>query len=361
MDNLLFKFVMPLQSYDSAQLPEGQRDPNSEEFGLAVSKQLTDEMLALGIKARIVVNSEFVEIEWDSNSEVDLVTGCVNLLRKGMHQSAVPLLKGILAKRPDEQVVLFNLGMALSDLGQLDEAIGYLSRLVKLSPDKADAHISLAVALIRQGETAKGIVALEQAIRIDPSNEYAHRNLGAALMRTERFNEAFAALNQAARLAPNEPGIWFGVAEAAVQLNELKTATQAYKKVIELAPDTSMADAARTELNKMAEQTLRNRGVSGVRPDVMEYCLDALKKFDKLSNQELGPILLELANKGNNGLDINDPTKRHSLETLEGDFSGLKIVSYMYVASQRLIPGQGVGIDLSKEYALAKSMLNDDE
>jgi len=65
MDSHLNKFVMPLKSYDSALLPEGQRDPNSEEFGLAVSKQLTDEMLALGMKARIVVNSEFVEIEWE--------------------------------------------------------------------------------------------------------------------------------------------------------------------------------------------------------------------------------------------------------------------------------------------------------
>ncbi len=197
---------MPLQSYDHALLPEGQRDPNSEEFGLAVSTQLTNEMLAFGVKARIVVNSEFVEIEWDPNSEVDLVTGCVNLLRKGMHRSAVPLLQAILKERPDEQVVLFNLGMALSDLGQLDEAIGCLSRLVKLSPDQADAHISLAVALIRHGETAKGISALEQAIKIDPDNAYAHRNLGAALMRTKRFEEAFASLNQAATLAPDEPG-----------------------------------------------------------------------------------------------------------------------------------------------------------
>jgi hypothetical protein len=31
----------------------------------------------------------------------------------------------------------------------------------------------------------------------------------------------------------------------------------------------------------------------------------------------------------------------------------------MYVAAQRLIPGQDIGIDLSKEYALAKNMAND--
>ncbi|MEQ1903813.1 MAG: tetratricopeptide repeat protein [Pirellulaceae bacterium] len=357
MDNRLFKFVMPLASYDRELLPEGQRDPNSPEFGLAVSRQLTREMLALGIKARIVVNDEFVEIEWDPNSEVDLVTGCVNLLRQGMHRAAVPLLQGILMERPDEQVVLFNLGMALSDLGKLDEAIEHLARLVKLAPNQADAHISLAVALIRKGETGKGITALEQAIKIDPQNAYAHRNLGAALMQTGKYDEAFAALNQAALLSPNEPGIWFGVAQAAGNLNNLNKATDAYKKVIALAPDTSMADAARTELNKMAEQTLRNRGVSGVRPDVMEYCIEALKKFAKLSNQELGSILLELATKGNTGLDINDPTKRYSLESLEGDFSGLKIVTYMYVASQRLLPGQDVGIDLSKEYQLAKSLM----
>ena len=37
-----------------------------------------------------------------------------------------------------------------------------------------------------------------------------------------------------------------------------------------------------------------------------------------------------------------------------GAFSGMKIVSYMYVAFQQFMPGVDVGSELSKEYAAVK-------
>jgi hypothetical protein len=61
---------------------------------------------------------------------------------------------------------------------------------------------------------------------------------------------------------------------------------------------------------------------------------------------------------GTGGLDIHNPEPRYTVKSLTGDFSALKIVCFMYVAAQRLIPGQDIGIDLSKEYALAKGMVD---
>jgi hypothetical protein len=78
-----------------------------------------------------------------------------------------------------------------------------------------------------------------------------------------------------------------------------------------------------------------------------------------MDNQQLGPNLMELAQMGSSGLDIHNPERRYTVNSLSGDFSALKIVCFMYVAAQRLIPGQDVGIDLAKEYALAKGMAND--
>lgn len=61
---------------------------------------------------------------------------------------------------------------------------------------------------------------------------------------------------------------------------------------------------------------------------------------------------------GTAGLDIHNPEPRYTVKSLTGDFSALKIVCFMYVAAQRLIPEQEIGIDLSKEYALAKGMVD---
>ena len=81
-----------------------------------------------------------------------------------------------------------------------------------------------------------------------------------------------------------------------------------------------------------------------------------MKAFTPLTDEQLKPILFELVTKGEQGFDINNPEKRYRFESLEGDFTGLKAVCYMYVAAQRILPGQDIGIDLSSEFAQAKSL-----
>ena len=49
-----------------------------------------------------------------------------------------------------------NLGMALKDLGRLDEAIAAYRRALALRPDSAEVHYSLALALLLHGEFAEG-------------------------------------------------------------------------------------------------------------------------------------------------------------------------------------------------------------
>ena len=70
-----------------------------------------------------------------------------------------------------------------------------------------------------------------------------------------------------------------------------------------------------------------------------------------MTPEQLKQAALELAMAGQQGLDLKDPTPKHSLKAFPGTFSGMKIVSYMYAAFQQFMPGADVGIDLSKEYA----------
>ena len=53
------------------------------------------------------------------------------------------------------------------------------------------------------------------------------------------------------------------------------------------------------------------------------------------------------------GLSINDPTKTYKVKSLDGEFTGLQLVSIMYAAFQQFAPGQDVGVDFSKEYQIA--------
>jgi hypothetical protein len=60
--------------------------------------------------------------------------------------------------------------------------------------------------------------------------------------------------------------------------------------------------------------------------------------------------------EGEERLDPNDPAPKYQLKSLPGDFSGLSLVCFMYVAFQSIAPETDIGFDLSKEYAAAKSM-----
>jgi hypothetical protein len=72
-------------------------------------------------------------------------------------------------------------------------------------------------------------------------------------------------------------------------------------------------------------------------------------------------IAFEIALKGRGGLDINDPDKRYTLNSMPGDFTGLQMVSYMYVGFQITAPDQDVGIDLSAEYNEARRLFDKGE
>ncbi len=55
-------------------------------------------------------------------------------------------------------------------------------------------------------------------------------------------------------------------------------------------------------------------------------------------------------------MDINNPERKYQLISLQGNFSGLQLVCYMYVGFKRIAPEKDVGIDLSEEYRAALNL-----
>jgi hypothetical protein len=107
----------------------------------------------------------------------------------------------------------------------------------------------------------------------------------------------------------------------------------------------------------MAQQSFREPS-SGPRMDAVMYCLDALQKFDAMTPEQVQGVTLEIALKGRQGLDTNDPAQQYELQSLDGKFSGLHLVSLMYVGFEQINPGHDVGFDLSQEYETALGMFS---
>ena len=70
---------------------------------------------------------------------------------------------------------------------------------------------------------------------------------------------------------------------------------------------------------------------------------------------EVQSVGFEIAMLGTQGLDVNSPERKHNLENLPGEFTGLHLVCLMYVAFKQIAPEQDIGFDLASEYAVAQS------
>jgi hypothetical protein len=100
-------------------------------------------------------------------------------------------------------------------------------------------------------------------------------------------------------------------------------------------------------------EALRAGTGDGLRMDAVTYCLSALKTLRELGPEQFRAITVEIALLGQSGLDINAPTPKYTLKSLPGKFSGMQLVSYMYVVFRHLAPDEDAGIDLAKEYEAA--------
>jgi len=86
------------------------------------------------------------------------------------------------------------------------------------------------------------------------------------------------------------------------------------------------------------------------------YITGSLERFSQMNAEEIKAVGMEIAMLGQNGLDINDPDKKYTLQSIPGTFSGLHLVAIMYTAFQLIAPGTDVGIDFSREYEAAKEL-----
>jgi hypothetical protein len=94
------------------------------------------------------------------------------------------------------------------------------------------------------------------------------------------------------------------------------------------------------------------------RQDAVNYCLAAMKRYASMSPADLQRLALALAMEGQKGLAVHNPEIKYRVKGLDGEFSGLAMVCYLYVAMQRLAPGKNIGFDVSVEYEQAKKMFD---
>ncbi len=89
-------------------------------------------------------------------------------------------------------------------------------------------------------------------------------------------------------------------------------------------------------------------------PAAVFYFLDAFKRFDAMTPEEVRNVAFEIALVGREGLDYAAPEEKYELKSIANrKFSGLHLMCLMYAGFKRVAPEQDVGMDLNEPFLTA--------
>ena len=89
-------------------------------------------------------------------------------------------------------------------------------------------------------------------------------------------------------------------------------------------------------------------------PAAVFYFLDAFKRYDVMTPEQVRQVAFEIALLGRNGLDYSSPDEKYDLKTLpERKFSGLHLMCLMFAGFKRVAPEHDVGMDLNDPFLTA--------
>jgi len=146
-----------------------------------------------------------------------------------------------LASTSGNCVAHHNLGSALYQKGQVEEAIRQYQEALEIKPNYVSALDSLGLALAKNGQADEAIGQYRKALEINPAYEKAHNNLGHALAGKGDLEGAIAQFRQALEINPAYQDARYNLGIDLAKKGDLEEAITQYRKLLEINPDYAEA------------------------------------------------------------------------------------------------------------------------
>jgi len=168
---------------------------------------------------------------WMAHNNLGIV-----LSEKGEIDEAIAHYRKTLEMSPDFADADYNLGNALLQKGEIDAAILHCQRAVTIQPNDPEAQVALGNALFQKGLIDESIVHYQKALAIRPYYVTAHYNLSSAFLKKGEIDEAIFHCRAVLSTQPEHADAHTILANAFLQKGEIGNAIGQYKKTLEIAP-----------------------------------------------------------------------------------------------------------------------------
>ena len=167
------------------------------------------------------------------------------------YTAAVENWKNASHLNPNDVEYLYKIGLVLFEMKSFLEAIRYLEKAVSICPIHARAHLILGMSWTKLRKFESAEQSIKESLKLNKSNLLSYLNLGAVYTVRKKFREAIEVFENALRKYPNESRAHLGLAKVFTAQGDTINANEHYRKVIELAPKSAMAEYAKKSLREI--------------------------------------------------------------------------------------------------------------
>ena len=159
------------------------------------------------------------------------------------YRDLIALYTATLRKNPACWMAHYNLGIVLTDQGDIDQAIDHYQHAVALRPAYAEAHYNLGLLLVEQGRVDDAIAHYQKALEIQPEYGEASCNLANAFISKGDFDGAIAQYEVCVAAIPDQAEAQYNLASALLRKGRTDEAIIHYQNVLQLYPENADAHA----------------------------------------------------------------------------------------------------------------------
>ena len=162
-------------------------------------------------------------------------------------RAADPLVDGLRESVKGARLHLIR-GRAALDARRFADAADEFRKAVAAEPGSVPAHFNLGAALSQLGDLGGAVAQFEKTLLLDPAHANAHYNLGLLLAQQNQHERAVAHLREAVKASPADTGARLLLAQSLVKLGRAEEAQAELARVAETDPDNEQALLAGVEI-----------------------------------------------------------------------------------------------------------------